>query len=515
MAAVGFFYSPCLQNSFVNWDDDSHIYENSTIKTLNVRHIKEIFSDFPNLTFIPLTILSFAVEHHFFGHNSFVYHLNNLVLHLCVVGLVFLFLRMLGASFVASLVAMIFFGIHPMHVESVAWITERKDVLYAFFYMLSLCAYVRYISGKRMKWYVISVVMGLASMLAKPMALSLPLILFLLDWFLQRKISLKLFLEKIPYILYIIPIGWLTYSLNARVPMQNIFEAPLIWIWTFVFYLQKFVFPVLLVPLYTLPQPVTPGNFAYLASLILFSLIVLAVVCFRKNRNFVFAVLFYFLSIFFLLRFDTAADVTPVADRFMYLPSIGFSFLIGVFFENVIARRKTFLVAFSLLILVLSAKTFLQCRVWKDSATLWKHQITYAPHTAVGLNNLGVSYIDFFYATGELRENSALQREIESLYFKALAIDPFYRDACFNLAQTYLDIGDDQKALHFFLRAKSIDPNDTDVLSSLGQLYSKMGKTHEAFLAFREIVDISAKQLREEIKKATNNVSLKRKVRRK
>ena len=128
--------APSLRNHFVYLDDDTHILENSSIRALDADHIRQIFTTSVDKVYAPLTFLSFAVEYHFFKYNPFIYHLDNLLLHLGVTALVFYFALQVGLPLRAAFAAGLLFGIHPMHVESVAWVTERKDVLYAFFYML-------------------------------------------------------------------------------------------------------------------------------------------------------------------------------------------------------------------------------------------------------------------------------------------------------------------------------------------------------------------------------------------
>ncbi len=133
LAVVAVVYLPSLDNSFVNWDDDVHLLNNLSVRSLSFDNLKAIFTEKVNGTYIPLTTLSFAIEYHFFGYDPFVYHLTNLVLHLLVICLVYFFALRLGLSLIGAGISALIFGLHPMHVESVAWVTERKDVLYAFF----------------------------------------------------------------------------------------------------------------------------------------------------------------------------------------------------------------------------------------------------------------------------------------------------------------------------------------------------------------------------------------------
>jgi len=329
LAVTFISFSASLNNEFTNWDDDFHLTENFVVQSIDFENIVHIFKNSVQSTYIPLTIFSFALEYHFFKLNPFIYHLNNLLLHLGVVTLIYLFSLRMGLAPLAAGLGALLFGIHPMHVESVAWVTERKDVLYAFFYMMALCTYMNYLEGKQKRFYLLTLFFGLLSILAKPMALSLPLVLLVCDWFKKKKLTLKVFLEKVPFILYIIPITWITYSLNARMPGESIQEALILWIWSFSFYIQKFFLPINLNPFYLWPEPIGITHLPYLGSLMVFLLCMLLLYIFRKQRWYVFALVFYFFSIFFLLRFDKGAEPQIVADRYMYMPSVGFCLLFG------------------------------------------------------------------------------------------------------------------------------------------------------------------------------------------
>ena len=149
LAAVLFLvviaYLPSLKNDFVNWDDGVHLLQNKDIATLDFKHLKAIFQSHVNTIYLPLTLLSFSVEHHFFGFDPFIYHLNNLILHVLVTALIYWLIYRWTFSISTATIAALLFGIHPTHVESVAWVTERKDVLYAFFYLAALHCYWSYI----------------------------------------------------------------------------------------------------------------------------------------------------------------------------------------------------------------------------------------------------------------------------------------------------------------------------------------------------------------------------------
>lgn len=210
-------FSYTLHNGLLNWDDGAHLWGNPLVRSLSLENIVRIFTTDTARNYIPLTIFSFAVEYHWFGLNPLVYHLTNLVLHLAVTGLLFLLALRMGLSATGAGLAALLFGIHPLHVESVAWVTERKDVLYAFFYMLAIIFWWSYITDGRRMSYVYSVLFGALSVLAKPMALSLPLVLCLFDWLRQRPLR-QTVMEKIPHVLCIVPVVGITFVMNIRFP---------------------------------------------------------------------------------------------------------------------------------------------------------------------------------------------------------------------------------------------------------------------------------------------------------
>jgi len=474
--------SPVLKNGFTNWDDDVQFLDNPIIRGLDFNHLKAIWTSTVLNIYVPLTQMTFAVEHYFFGYNSFVSHLINLIFHLIATLLVFrlgakMKLGLGGAAF-ASLI----FGIHPMHVESVAWLVERKDVLYAVFYLSALMNYIHYLEGKGKKYFLWTVLLGLASMLAKPMALSLPLVLFLFDWFYGRKWTARILFEKIPHFIYVIPLAWITYSLHARNPIGNILEAILIWLWTFKFYLVKFIWPIVLVPLYSLPKPVSLGNSEYVFAVVFFAVMIWAIVRFRKNRWFIFAFLFYFLSIFFLLRFDDKGDAAVVADRFMYLPSLGFCFFLGMmiesFFGGLNYSKKLRWILIGVLIVIFSTlflKTYQQTKIWRNSLDLWTYILRYYPDRPTAYNNRGHYYLN----QGEY--DKALAD-----FNKAIELDAKNAGAYDNRGVLYLRQGDYEKALSDVNKAIELDPQKSGSYDNRGLILSQKGESNQALVEYNK-----------------------------
>ena len=177
------FY-PSLENDFVNWDDGAMVKENKKIQTLSLQN----FASFHKTSlYHPLVDLSYAIEYHFFKLTPLAYHTTNLILHMLNCLLVFWVIYLLSDKIFVSLSVALFFGIHPLHVESVAWITERKDVLYALFFLGGLISYIYYLKKGDKKDYYISLSLFILSLLSKSMAITFPLVLVLCDYILNKK----------------------------------------------------------------------------------------------------------------------------------------------------------------------------------------------------------------------------------------------------------------------------------------------------------------------------------------
>ncbi len=479
-------FAPVLQCGFTDWDDDAVLTQNDTIKALNAENLQTIFTTINLKTYIPLTVFSFALEYAVFKDNPLVYHLDNLLLHLAVVSLVFFLGMELGLSLEAAGLAALLFGVHPMRVESVAWITERKDVLYAFFYLSAVLCYARYLRAKKFFTYFLTILFGLLSILSKPMALSLPLILFLVDWMKKEKMTVKLFLNKLPHFLFIVPIAWITYSVNARVPVFHFPEALWVWIWSFTFYIRKFLFPLTLKPLYPFSYPVTLANAVYLQAVFAFAAMVVVFYCLRRNKWFVFGWLYFIFSIFFLLRFDYRMDLGIVADRFMYLPSLGFCFFFGngmVFLFQKYRERKGVTKILVMVIVgvmaLLSLKTFTQISVWKDKASLWEYLIDVFPDKDVAYNNMGVAFM----------ERGDYQRALE-YYNLSIQINPVRAKVYVTRGNLYARRGEYQKAISDYSIAKRLDPQLKETYLNMAYAMSALRKYNLAIVNFTQAINL-------------------------
>ncbi len=486
-------FLPGLSQEFTNWDDPIHLTENLSVRSLHPANLRIIFTESIQKIYIPLTTLSFAIEYHFFGYNSFIYHLENLLLHLGVTALVYFVGLRLGFSRRAAAVAALLHGIHPLRVESVVWVTERKDVLYAFFYMLSLHQYLGYLEKKEGNEkaygrYGLSLTFALLGILAKPMALSLPIILLVVDWFKGRNFSLKIFLEKVPYAAVILPIAWITYAQHVRVPAEELGSAVLVWLWCLSFYFIKFIFPFSFSPLYPLPRPIGIFQGEYFLAVVLFLALIALIVRYRQQKGFMLAVLFYFCSIFFLLRFDDAMDKNIVADRFMYLPALGMCYFIGERASRLFFRREDKLKSFMNLarfcgiavVIFLFIKTNLQTRIWQNTLTLWSHVIAQDPRQAIAYNNRGIAY-----------EKQGEVEEARTDYETAVALKPDYAEAYNNLGNIYRGQGKYHAALENYNKVIELNAYNPKAYNNRGTVYATLDQEQAAFADYNKALELN------------------------
>lgn len=469
---------PVLNAPFISMDDPVTVINNTATRHLNGNNLRTIFTSLINQIYIPLTTLSFALEYHFFQLNPFAFHLTNLCLHLMITTLIFLLAQRLNLSLSASALATLLFALHPLHTEPVVWVSSRKDVLYTLFYLLALHQYLQYQAQPgtsiKNKNFLLANLFGVFSMLAKPMALSLPLILLLCDWLRENRISKARLGEKIPLMLFLAAIGWVSFWANAR-PHQIIAnQGILIWLWTGTFYIRQFFWPHLLTPLYVLPQPITLANSEYLLSILLSGLLLVAIYRFRQNRLFIFAVLYYILSIFFVLRFHNDVDVVmPVADRFMYLPSLGFCLWLGQESDRLflwLKRRScyqawVYLSALGTILIILASRTFAYCSLWNDERTLWSTAIQISPQAFYAYRNRAQTFLE-----------QGNPEQAISDFSQAVKILPDFAPAYFNRATAYRAMGKWELAIKDYSRAIELDPNYPDPYNNRAVVYKILGK---------------------------------------
>jgi len=405
-AAAVLAFAPCLRNSYTNYDDFFLIVDNPLTRDLSWRGLARIFGDFGrDVSYLPLTLASFAVERRFFGTDPAVTHLVNVLLHALNSCLAFWVMRRYGLRPAAATGAALLFATHPLQTEAVAWASQRKEVLSAAFAFAALGAYAARAERGLSRAYVTALALYVAAILAKPMALALPLGLLAADLRFGRKIGPGMFLEKIPFCL-----AWLI-GLSTLLRRQALLENGDAAAWALTdrlaaaghllaFYAQKLILPVRLSCLY--PSLVWPEPGPFWRILGLASVVAAAAVLFglRKDRAALFGGLLFLILLSPAFPFSPSANRAP-ADRFFYLPSLGLFLAFGALGQRWAGagngRRRT-----AALLAVAGAVALAwvfvsrdRCADWRDSLTLWRDTAAKQPGVApLALFKRGESYLE-------------------------------------------------------------------------------------------------------------------------
>lgn len=486
-------YLPALRNGFVNWDDIAYVSDNKVIQDFSLRNTGKIFTSFFHGNYQPVTMLTYMLEFRFFKLSPFIYHFTNLTLHLFNSLLVFLFFRILSKNATVSAITAILFSIHPLGVESVAWVSERKNVLYAFFFLNAIICYCYYLQKDRQKrFYYFSLILFFLSLLSKSMAMTLPLILFIIDYFLNRKFDRNAIIDKIPFFELSFIIGvvaiWSQYSIGDKAGLDsfNLFKKIGVASFAVNFYLYKLLVPVKLSCLY--PYSGTEKASVYILSFFALLFILVGFFLSKKyTKKIIFASLFFVITLLPVLQIFPIGR-TIVADRYMYISSLGFFYIISeaVFwlFAKGLKRfqliRNVFFIILVLVIPILSFLTWNKCKAWKDSISLWSDVLNNYPNIALAYNNRG----------GVYSLNGELAKAISD-FNACIKLDPYHEVAYLNRALTYYKMGNLEAAISDLTKALEIVPDDIRAYESRAFLYMKIGE-HEK--ARKDIAKIKEKE---------------------
>lgn len=540
---TGIVFSNSLKNDFINeLDDDVYVTDNQRIGDLSGPGLKNIFSSFVAGNYHPLTMLSLALDYRIFGLNASGFHATNLLLHLLNTVLVFIFIgRLVSDQRVAAFVAL-FFAVHPMHVESVSWISERKDVLYALFFLGALLSYVLYLQrNRRRKYWNSCLLFFLGSLLSKPMAVTLPAVLLLLDFYHNRKLSWKTLAEKTPFFLLSLVFGVLTLvsqqpeaGIRQLAATYSVLDRILIPARAVVFYLVKLFVPTNLSAFHYYPEKSDgwlPFEF-YLAPIILAAvfLVLRAVVKSDHDlkRDVVFGMLFFLFTISIVLQIIPAGRAYA-AERYTYIPYIGLLFIpargIMRFLDSPSKKsglRKA--VAAGIIILIASAfsvQSYMRNRVWQDGLRLFTDVIEKSPKAGHAYFIRGVfkhnrlrdyaGALDDYDRAASLRykdphlyANRSGVRGIRGDYEGALAdsnraidLNPDFDRAYFNRGTAKYFLKDLQGAVMDYSEAFRLNPANGDAAFMLGNVFFALEDRSRACESWRQAFALGHAQARD------------------
>lgn len=503
-------YAKAIQYGFIyNWDDAGYILKNEYIHTLNFSSIIKHFTTFQMHNYHPLTTLSYAIEYAIVGEEPWLYHLNNILLHCINTLLVFiLFWRIFQRKFLPSFFVAALFALHPMHVESVAWISERKDVLYSFFFLLSLIVYVQYLETGKKRFLLQTFIFFVLSSLSKSAAVTLPVVLLVFDWYFRRSISWNIVIEKIPFFIVSIIFGVLAiHSQDTAIqnlkPMLNFFERVLIVCWAFCLYVFKLLFPVNLSAFY--PYPLKFNNllpwYYYISPFIVLLLASAVIFSLRYGRQIFFGFAFFLITISLVLQIIPVGGAI-IAERYTYIPYLGLFFIMAYplsVLDNKNLTKKIrqyvniLMIIYGVMLVWFTYLTNKRVQYWKNGDILFSDVLNKYPMFPYGYNNRGFLYFDY-YALQVYKNNEPVKQQyIEKAmrdFSKAIELDPTYVGAYINRAVLLYNTGRAEQALEDFHKALALDPTNKDGLLGRANTLSTLQRFAEALPDYNKYIEL-------------------------
>ncbi|MFH1321421.1 MAG: tetratricopeptide repeat protein [Bacteroidota bacterium] len=504
-------FFPSINCELTNWDDGWMVTNNPLIRSLSPANIyKLFFGKIYMFNYQPMVFLSFAIEYHFFDLNPQIFHFTNILLHLLNVLLVFIFIRSISNKQDVALIAAILFAIHPMRVESVTWITTRRDVLYTFFYLLALIQYVKYIKletinnqhpisniqdpTSSISHYLLALFFFLMSCLSKGMAVSLSLTIVITDYILLRKLSARAILDKIPFFAISLFFGLLAVyatrshdNISSNNPFHFIEQLQFAG-YAILMYLYKFILPVNLSAFYPYPE-YQPGALPiYYWAFPLSALAVAGFVVYsmKFTRKIMFGFGFFIATILFVLQLLPVGKVI-IADRYSYIPYIGLFYLVGEGYSYIIhvdsflsnKHINIFRALIITIILVFSYLTHNRINVWQNGLILWTDVVEKYPDNAIAYNNRGI-------AMNQLKDYHGAIRDFE----KAIELKPDYPMAYYYRGCAKKEIKDYNYAIQDFTKAIELYPDYYSAYNSRGLVENYLHEYEAAVEDFSMAIDL-------------------------
>ena len=546
VAITWIVFGQTLRYDFVNYDDKGYVYGNTLVTAgITPAGLAQAFVDIQTGNWHPLTLVSHMLDVQLYGVRAGAHHFTNVLLHTISVILLFFLLRKMTDDSASSdnlwrcgFVAAIF-AIHPLRVESVAWIAERKDVLSGMFFMLTLGAYLHYVRSRSASWYFAVVLLFACGLMSKPMLVTVPFVLLLLDfWPLARGRKLhdsdralggwlRLFIEKIPLIVLSAVSGAITFNLQEH-SSGSIAQLPMGWrvenaVVSYFTYIWQIFWPVDLTAFYPHPEDHLRIWQVAGAAALLVAITVAAYVS-RKKRPYLIVGWLWYLVMLVPVIGIVEVGLQGHADRYTYLPHIGLyvamTWLVADFATSIRIRNGTLAACGTLIIIVLSACSWKQTSYWRNSETLWDHALAVTQNNDVAHTNLGILLMERgqlddaltnFQTALQIREKSAqaagshydlsqalIQGDIGNVLAqkgrldeaighlrKAIEFQPDYADAHYNLGTALFQRGETDEAINEWQKTLAIRPNDSGAHSNLGNALVQKKRLVDAIQQYR------------------------------
>lgn len=482
---VWLVFAPTLRYEFVNYDDENYVYQNTKITIgLSLAGIAWAFTHVHARNWHPLTTMSHMLDCQLYGLKAGGHHFTNVLLHSIAVILLFLVLRqMTGALWRSAFVAAVF-AIHPLRVESVAWVAERKDVLSAVFFMLTLSAYVCYVRKPSLGRYTAVALLFVLGLMSKPMLVTVPLVLLLVDywplrrfaestsvksrakrlhWWDRQSISRRLIFEKIPLLALSAVSGVVTFLAQRQALARNE-ELPLFWrinnaLVTCMTYVWQMIWPVKLAVFYPHPHNGLP-HWEIILSVALLAAITASALALRKRHPYIVTGWLWYLVMLVPVIGLIQVGLQGHADRYTYLPQIGLYLLVSWAIAEVAGslriRRQVLAIVAVVVIAALSSRAWIQTSYWRDSETLWRHALAVTSNNDVAQDNLGIA----LFGRGQMKEAVAHWR-------KSLELHPDNANIINNLGMARAEEGRISEAIALWEKALALQRDNVSARSNL------------------------------------------------
>ncbi len=528
-------YAQVRHFDFVGFDDNEYVYENIHVKTgLSSKNIGWALTAFYSNNWHPLTWISHMLDCQLFGLHPGAHHLINLFFHIInSLLLFFIFSKMTGDLWKSGFIAMVF-AVHPLHVESVVWIAERKDVLSAFFWLLTMGCYYHYAKRPGPLTYAMVLLFFILGLLSKPMIITLPFVLLLLDyWPLQRfqnhietdgnigKKWVYLVLEKIPFFLLVPVSGLLTFyaqhhggvvkSLEAFPLNVRIANA----IVSYAAYIGKMIYPVKMAFLY--PHHGMPSLWNILVALVLLAAMSIASMKYYKKYPYLIVGWLWYLGTLVPVIGIVQVGMQSMADRYTYIPSIGLTIMMAWGVPDIMTQwrhKKIWLGATTATAMAIFAViSWKQAGYWKNTRSMLEHTIQVTSNNYIALDNMAVEFlrkgqidqaVDYHLRSQKIYPHNPYShfslgvayfmqgknQEAIQQYQEAIKLAPEYYQAYTNLGAAHFTIGNMQEAIANYLKAIKINPAYIDAYVNLGLAYDKSGQFDDAIVYYQKALHL-------------------------
>ena len=506
-------FLPILNNGFV-WDDTHNIIENFNYRGISPSHTYWMFTTFHDANYHPLAWLTLGIDYVLWGMNPAGYHLTNLVLHILnailFYYLILVFLRRNGLvdsslnntdARLSAIIGTLFFAVHPLRVETVAWVSTRGDVLCGFFYLITIIAYARMSDKKstidRRKWFLLSILFFIFSLLSRAWGITLPFVLLILDVYPLRRFDFRsetpssfksLLTEKIPFALLALCAGvfafWAKKGSMLMVADHGVAGRFMQAMYGLCFYIWKTLVPIQLSPYYALNKTFNPLELKYILCALSVFAVTIGLIVMRHRWPWAIAAWCCYAVIVSPLLGFVQSGPQIVADRYTYISCLPFGILAGAGMHRLLIEchkkglnSMSFISAVSSIMVCLIALSILSCRqtrVWHDNIKLWTHVIRLDPSNYIAYNNRGVIF----------KENEEKLTMALADYNTAILLNPEDASAYYHRGLLLEGQGDLVGAVSDYTNVIRLDPKNAEAFNNRGGLLKKKGDLAGAIADF-------------------------------